>query len=136
MSVTTRSADDTRSLGAKTAAKARVGETYALIGELGAGKTEFVRGFVDYLNPQVKVQSPSFTILRTYQTRSFPVYHFDFYRLSHPDELIEIGFADYVGADGVCLIEWADRFPEVLPEDVRTIRFSDRGDDIREIEVA
>lgn len=134
---TTYSVQETRELGAKVADTARAGEVYALVGELGAGKTEFVRGFVAALNPESTVQSPSFSILNIYQTPRFPVYHFDFYRLADPDELVEIGFDDYVRGDGVCLIEWADKFPDQLPPAiVTTVIFTHKSTTERVVEVS
>ncbi|MBD3321828.1 MAG: tRNA (adenosine(37)-N6)-threonylcarbamoyltransferase complex ATPase subunit type 1 TsaE [Chitinivibrionales bacterium] len=124
MHVTSRSVEETRSIGAAEAKETQPGDIFALIGELGAGKTEFVRGFAACCSPDARVQSPSFTILKIYEAPLFPIYHFDFYRLSHSDELIEIGFADYIDSDGVCLIEWADKFPGVIPARAKTIRFS------------
>ena len=129
------SVEATRALGARTAAAAQAGECYALEGELGAGKTEFVRGFVAALDPHAVVKSPSFSILNIYTTSRFTVYHFDFYRLSRAAELGEIGFDEYASADGVCLIEWGMLFPEVLPLQTKVIKFRDRGNGVREIEL-
>ena len=103
-------------------------------GPYGAGKTEFVRGFVGVLNPKARVRSPSFSLCNIYETRQFPVYHFDFYRLTDATELGEIGFDEYVSGDGVCLVEWGTLFPEILPPRAPVIRFIDRGTDRREIE--
>src|SRR5271169_5224280 len=106
------SLQETRDFGASTARNALGGEVYGLVGELGTGKTEFVRGFVAKLNPDAVVRSPSFTLVNIYETSCFPVYHFDFYRLKSAAELPEIGFQEYIRSDGVCLIEWADMFKE------------------------
>jgi tRNA threonylcarbamoyl adenosine modification protein YjeE len=135
MKTVTGSAMETRALGARVAAGATAGDCFALEGGLGAGKTEFVRGFVASLAPSSAVKSPSFSILNIYETAAFPVYHFDFYRLADASELLEIGFEEYVSGVGVCLIEWGTMFPEVLPKGARTIRFRDIGGDKREIEI-
>jgi tRNA threonylcarbamoyladenosine biosynthesis protein TsaE len=124
----------TRALGASFAKKAEPGDCLVLEGELGAGKTEFVRGFVAALAAGAAVRSPSFSILNIYETPRLTVYHFDFYRLADAMELHEIGFDDYAASEGVCLIEWGTLFPEVLPSHAATIRFSDRGNGVREIE--
>jgi len=109
---------------------------YGLIGSLGSGKTEFVRGFIAALAPDAHVCSPSFTLVNTYRTDSFPVHHFDFYRLNTADELIEIGYEEYISNDeAVVFIEWADMFPEVLPESVRYIRFTEDEKHVRIITV-
>jgi tRNA threonylcarbamoyladenosine biosynthesis protein TsaE len=127
------SAADTRAAGARSAQQVRPGDVLALCGELGGGKTEFVRGFVAHLAPDAAVQSPGFSIVNTYATPAFPVYHFDFYRLKSPHETTEIGFDEYLHGDGVCCIEWADLFSELLPSHAWWIYFKDTGDNRREI---
>jgi tRNA threonylcarbamoyladenosine biosynthesis protein TsaE len=134
MRIRTNSIDETRRAGADAAARASAGETYGLSGELGAGKTEFVRGFVAALDSSAGVRSPTFTLVNIYETPRFPVYHFDFYRLKSAAELVEIGFYEYTGGDGVCLIEWAGMFPDALPENTRMIRFAHDGETGRIIE--
>ena len=136
MKTVSASVMETRSLGGRLAASARPGSCFALEGELGAGKTEFVRGFVAALAPAAAVRSPSFSILNIYETAAFPVYHFDFYRLSDALELGEIGFEEYIAGSGVCLIEWGTLFPAVLPPHARIIRFADLGGGAREIDIA
>jgi len=128
------SVDDTRAFGARCAHQARAGDIYGLCGDLGSGKTEFVRGFVAALNPAARVQSPSFSLLNIYAAPSFPIYHFDFYRLKEGRELEEIGFDEYLRGDGVCCIEWADRFRELLPPGTRFLVFTDSGGQTRSIE--
>lgn len=127
------SVQETRDCGASLARKASPGDVFALQGDLGTGKTEFVRGFMAELLPDAPVRSPSFAIVNTYETPRFPVYHFDFYRLGGYDELIEIGFDEYLSGEGVCIVEWADLFPDALPKTTRWISFEDRGGDLREI---
>jgi tRNA threonylcarbamoyladenosine biosynthesis protein TsaE len=136
MKTVTSAAQETRTLGARIAEGANEGDCFVLEGDLGAGKTEFVRGFVASLSKSAPVKSPSFSILNIYETPRFPVYHFDFYRLSEASELFEIGFEEYISGNGVCLIEWGTMFPEVLPDGAKIIRFRDRGMDNREIEIA
>ena len=133
MEILSKSKEETRAAGAQTAQLARAGDVFGLIGELGSGKTEFVRGFVAALCSGCDVRSPSFSILNIYETPGFPIYHFDFYRLKKRAELIEIGFEEYVYGNGICLIEWADMFPEVLSKSVKLIRFLDKGEGQRMI---
>jgi ATPase, YjeE family len=135
MEILSKSKEETRAAGAQTAQSARTGDVFGLIGELGTGKTEFVRGFVAALCNDCEVHSPSFSILNIYETPQLPIYHFDFYRLKKRAELIEIGFEEYVYGNGVCLIEWADMFPQVLPREARMIRFEDKGENNRLIAV-
>lgn len=128
-----RSVEDTRYFGALIAGSATPGLVLGLVGGLGAGKTEFVRGFMASLDPAAEVRSPTFTLVNCYETPSFPVYHFDFYRLEKSGDLDEIGFGEYLAGNGICLIEWADRFPDVLPSDISMITFRDAPDSVRVI---
>jgi tRNA threonylcarbamoyladenosine biosynthesis protein TsaE len=130
------SCQQTRAYGAACARSAAPGSVYALAGELGCGKTEFVRGFVAAIAPLAPVRSPSFALVYTYETPLFPVYHFDFYRLKNSAELTQIGLDDYIRGNGVCLIEWADMFVESLPQNSSWIRFYDNGAVSRIIETA
>jgi tRNA threonylcarbamoyladenosine biosynthesis protein TsaE len=131
----THSVEETRNAGARCAAAAREGDTYALEGELGCGKTEFVRGFVGYLGCGYEVRSPTFSIVNIYETDTYTVYHFDFYRLTASSELDEIGFDEYLTGGGICLIEWGTMFPEKLPPNTRIIKFTDEGERTRRIEI-
>jgi len=124
----TSSVKQTRQAGSRLAKIAKAGDVYILDGDLGTGKTEFVRGFTESLGGNAIVRSPSFSILNIYHTGSIDVYHFDFYRLSEVSELEELGFEDYIYSDGVCLVEWGSLFREHLPPEARTIRFSDMGE--------
>ena len=133
--IISHSVEETRRAGARLAKTAQEGDVFALTGELGSGKTEFVRGFVEALCGPAPVRSPTFSIVNIYEAPEFPLYHFDFYRLKKKEELVEIGFNEYVSGDGVTLIEWADMFPEVLPQGARHIRFVDKGDNEREITI-
>jgi len=130
-----RSVEDTRKFGAQIAAMIHQGDVFALDGDLGAGKTEFVRGFVAALGGSVTVRSPSFTILNIYQTERMPVYHFDFYRMIDSEELHEIGFYEYIAGDGVCLIEWGTMFRDALPAQTKVLKFTDNGNTLRTIAI-
>ena len=135
MEILSHSVLETRAAGATLARAARPGDVYALIGELGCGKTELVRGFVSALCADAPVRSPSFSIVNIYEAPGFPLYHFDFYRLKKAVELVEIVFAEYIWGNGVCMIEWADMFPEVIPARARFIQFSDKGNGARLIDI-
>ncbi len=128
------SVNETRAFGAKVASVSRCGDIYVLEGDLGVGKTEFVRGFVNSIDGSIVVRSPSFSIVNTYITSRLEIHHFDFYRLSDASELDEIGFEEYTAGDGICLIEWGSRFPWVIPQKSRLIVFRDAGVYKREIE--
>ena len=110
------SAEETYAAGAESAARAQPGDVVALVGDLGAGKTQFVKGFVGGMGTGAEVTSPTFTLIHEYTGGRCPVYHFDFYRLDSAEAVIRLGFDDYIAGDGVCIIEWADRFRELLPK--------------------
>src|SRR3954468_19695141 len=108
---------ETVAIGAQCAKLAKIGDVFALTGEVGAGKTQFVKGFVAGSGSERDATSPTFTLVHEYDGGVFPIYHFDFYRVDSPDAVMQLGFNDYLYGDGVCLIEWADRFPELIPPD-------------------
>ncbi len=112
--------------GAEIAAGLAAGDVLALVGQLGAGKTHFSKGIVAGLggDPDT-VTSPTFTLVHEYARGcQLPVYHFDFYRLDTPAEVLGIGWEDYLDeAEGVLLVEWADKFPELLPAGTRWFQF-------------
>ena len=109
-------AEETRALGARLGRWARAGDVVVCRGALGAGKTTFVQGFANGLGVRgdAYVRSPTFALVHAYHGR-LPLYHFDFYRLSSHAEVQDIGFEEYLDAGGVVLIEWGDKFPEILP---------------------
>jgi tRNA threonylcarbamoyladenosine biosynthesis protein TsaE len=111
----TRSARATFRLGARLGGLLQPGDVVALVGELGAGKTQLVRGTCEGAAvPASEVSSPSFAIVATYHGR-IPVHHADLYRISDEDELYATGFFDLVGGEGALLVEWADQVPGALP---------------------
>ena len=112
----------TLALAGQVAALAHAGDTVALWGDLGSGKTVFARGFVTALTGEKDVPSPTFSLVQTYQAEGFVVSHFDFYRLDGADDVRELGFDDAV-ADGVVLVEWPERLGNDLPDDRIDIRF-------------
>ena len=129
---------DTRQFARDLGKKAKAGEVYALIGDLGVGKTVFTQGFAEGLEISEWINSPTFTIVQEYVDGRLPFYHFDVYRIGDPEEMYEVGFDDYVYGEGVSLIEWANRIEEILPEDVITVRIDkdlDKGFDYRRIEI-
>ena len=121
MNFETFSAEETFKLGEMTGGKLKPGTVVCLDGDLGVGKTVFVKGVAKGLGIKEPVVSPTFTILQEYREGRIPLYHFDVYRIEDPEEMYEIGFDDYLYGDGVCLIEWAKRVTELLPEDVLRI---------------
>ena len=130
------SAEDTFRIGEAMGRQARAGEICCLEGDLGVGKTVFTQGFAAGLGIEEPVSSPTFTIVQEYDGGRLPLYHFDVYRLEGPEELEEIGYEEYFFGEGVCLIEWAGRVRELIPEDaVRILIEKDlaQGFDYRKI---
>jgi len=109
----TRSAKETRRLGAALAEVARAGDVIALFGGLGAGKTEFGKGFATGLGVREVVNSPTFVLMAEHAGR-LALFHLDLYRLAGPDEVIAAGLIDERQAGGVTVIEWADRMGSLL----------------------
>ena len=97
-------------------------DVVALVGDLGAGKTHFVKGLLQGLESADEVTSPTFTLIHEYRSGRLPIFHFDFYRLNQLSEITEIGFDDYLDEGGIAVIEWADRFPQALPERTRWLK--------------
>jgi len=125
---------ETKGFGRQYAQKVEAGMILALRGDLGAGKTEFTKGLVEGLNGKGAVTSPTFTIIHEYNDGRLPVYHFDFFRLEDRERLNRLGLDDYFFGDGVCVVEWADRFADLIPENARWIRFEIESADRRKID--
>lgn len=119
---------ETESFGSAVGRLLNGGEVLALIGELGAGKTALVRGIVAGLGvPASAVTSPTFLIAHEYRGGRLPVVHIDLYRLRRPEEAESIGLSDYLRDDVVVAVEWADRFPELLPDDRLDVTLAHRS---------
>lgn len=88
----------------------------ALYGDLGVGKTAFVRGFTSAVAPSARVKSPTFALVNEYRGEKCSVFHFDMYRIEDEDELYSIGFYDYFDRNGICLTEWSENIEYALPE--------------------
>lgn len=112
----TRNAEETFALGKKLGQACIPGQVYTLIGDLGVGKTVFTQGFAEGLGILEPVNSPTFTILQSYEEGRLPFYHYDVYRVADVEEMEEIGYEDQFYGQGVCLIEWANLIRDILPE--------------------
>ena len=132
--VRTGSTDETRDFAAALAAVALAGDRIALLGPLGAGKTQFAKGFAAGLGVGDVVNSPSFTLMAEYAGR-LPLFHQDLYRLSGAEEALAGGLVDERQLRGVTLSEWAERLPEEIDPDRLTVSFKVIDDDSREITV-
>jgi tRNA threonylcarbamoyladenosine biosynthesis protein TsaE len=125
---------ETEAIGRQVAENIGVGSVLALKGDLGSGKTLFVKGVVNGLGSSADVTSPTFTILHEYRAGGrLPVYHFDLFRVENPQALARLGLDEYFFGDGISVIEWADRFPEFVPEQARWIFFEIKSETQRAI---
>ncbi|MBP7951819.1 MAG: tRNA (adenosine(37)-N6)-threonylcarbamoyltransferase complex ATPase subunit type 1 TsaE [Verrucomicrobiales bacterium] len=106
---------DTIGAGERMAGSLRAGDVLALTGGLGAGKTHLTKGIVAGLGSSAEVSSPTFTLVHEYAGGRLPVFHFDFYRLESAFELLALGWDEHLESGGVCVVEWADKFPRFLP---------------------
>lgn len=110
------SAQETWEIGKQMGQEAFPGEVVALTGDLGTGKTVFTQGFAEGLGICDSVNSPTFTILQVYDGGRLPLYHFDVYRIGDSEEMFEVGWDEYAGGEGVCLVEWADLIPDLIDQ--------------------
>ncbi len=117
---TTHSPNETEEIGKALAAAMTEDSTLppfvALYGDLGVGKTAFIRGFVSVLSPKSAVRSPTFALVNEYRGGKLPIFHFDMYRIENEDDLYSIGFYDYPSR-GICLVEWSENIPYALPDE-------------------
>ena len=120
-------------VGEKLAARLQPGDVILLLGDLGAGKSELTRGIARGLGVTDTVTSPTFTILNVYESGKVPLYHFDWYRLNGTEELYEMGLDEYLGGDGIAVIEWPMQCPEAIPENCLSVRLIPDGEESREI---
>lgn len=123
VTIKTSSPEETLAIGRELAKLTSPGDVICLAGDLGAGKTLLVQGMAQALGVQDKVVSPTFTIMNVY-SGPITIYHFDLYRLEQAAELRDIGFDEYLGGDGVAIIEWPDKFPDDLPKEKLWIKIT------------
>ena len=126
--------EETIEFGRTLAATLEAGAVLALCGELGAGKTHFVKGLAAGIGAQSEVTSPTFTLVHEYRDGRLPLFHIDLYRLDDPRELTAIGFDDCLAENGVLAIEWAGKFREAMPPGTRWLHFRYGEGGAREIE--
>ena len=134
MIVITNSETETINEGKKLGRGLAPGAIVALYGDLGAGKTAFIRGLALGLGVTMSVSSPTFTIVNEYPG-SVPLFHFDMYRLENENELFDIGWDDYIARAGVCAVEWSEKVSGAFPPDAVTVRLANLGGNTRKIEI-
>ncbi|MCM8804482.1 MAG: tRNA (adenosine(37)-N6)-threonylcarbamoyltransferase complex ATPase subunit type 1 TsaE [Candidatus Omnitrophica bacterium] len=128
----TKNYKETIKLGEKIAKYLKKGDIVGLVGELGTGKTTMIKGIVKYFSKS-NVFSPSFVIVNEYEGK-FPIFHFDLYRLKSFDELIDIGWFDYINK-GLILVEWAEKIKKNLPKNSIYVKIKMVGENERIIEI-
>lgn len=133
MTLESRSADDTRRIGAALAALLEPNDVLLLLGDMGAGKSELTRGIARGLGVTGYVTSPTFTILQVHEEGRLPLYHFDWYRLSGAEELYELSMDEYLQNGGVAVVEWPSRAEEALPAKRLEITLTPTGDTERSL---
>lgn len=134
MAVITENELQTELVGESFAKKLRAGDVVAMYGDLGAGKTAFVRGMARGLGLDATVSSPTFTIVNEY-LGPVPLFHFDMYRLGSSDELFEIGWEDYIQRGGICVVEWSENVEDAFFPDTIKVNIEKTGDSSRKITI-
>ncbi len=136
LNIVSHSEEETLALAAKLVRLFKPGDVLVLTGVLGAGKTVFVRGLAAAMGiDEGLVNSPSFTLVNEYQGETM-LYHFDLYRLADSSELYEIGWDEYLGRDGLVVVEWGEKADEYLPNRYYQIEFGMVGETDREINIS
>jgi tRNA threonylcarbamoyladenosine biosynthesis protein TsaE len=128
-----KSVEEMMELGAAAARLAEAGAVIGLVGDLGAGKTHWVKGFVAEMGCMAEVTSPTFGLVHEYRGGRIPVSHFDFYRLGSAEELVALGWDEYLEDGGVVVAEWADKFPSLMPPETRWFYFKIGANGVREV---
>ncbi len=133
--IVTASVEQTEQAGAQLARRLSPGDVVALTGDLGAGKTAFVRGLAAGLGVSQPVTSPTFTIVNEYEGGRCPLFHFDLYRLEDGDALFDIGWEDYLSRGGICAVEWSERAMDMMEPCVRVDIRRGETDELRVIQI-
>ena len=133
MTFETHSVAETQALGAALARQLQPDDVLLMLGDMGAGKSEFTRGLARGLGVTGYVTSPTFTIMQLHDSGRLPLYHFDWYRLNDVEELNELSMDEYLHAGGVAVIEWPSRAEEAIPETYLEVALEPVGDNVRRI---
>ncbi|NGX56695.1 MAG: tRNA threonylcarbamoyladenosine biosynthesis protein TsaE [Candidatus Anoxychlamydiales bacterium] len=129
------SVEDTYNIAKDFAKNLKINDVVSFFGNLGAGKTTFIKGLLEGLNyTSSEVNSPTFTYLNIYDTK-INIFHFDVYRLKNSNNFLDMGFDEYFSMDGICLIEWADIIEDILPKKRYNITINHISDKKREISI-
>ena len=110
-------------------------KTLIFNGVMGSGKTTLIKALVNRLGTTDNVSSPTFSIVNEYNANGSTVFHFDFYRIENEYEALDIGVEDYISQNNWCFLEWAEKIPNLIPNNVNYINFKESEDDTRTIEI-
>ena len=132
MDIITKTVEETEEAGYNLAKGLKAGAVVTLYGDLGAGKTAFVRGMARGLNSKNRVTSPTFTIVNEY-SGDLPLFHFDMYRLGSSNELFDIGWEDYLVRGGICVVEWSENVSDAFDGSEIIVRIDKLSDTERKI---
>ena len=130
----TSNTEETELAGKEFAASLSIGDFVAMRGDLGVGKTAFIRGMAQHLAPRARVQSPTYQIVNEYRGGKVPFYHFDMYRIDDEDSLTSTGYFDYI-ENGVCAVEWSEKIEDFLPEEYYVVTILKRPDNVDSREI-
>jgi tRNA threonylcarbamoyladenosine biosynthesis protein TsaE len=125
---TSVSPDETQKIGREFGANLQQGTVVALVGQLGAGKTQFVKGLVAGIGARGEVTSPTFTLIHEYTGGRLPIYHFDFFRIEDRQSAERLGLDEYFFGDGVSIVEWANKFRDLIPAGALWISFETKSE--------
>lgn len=125
----TKSTEETEMLGLEFSKTLKPGDFVAMFGDLGVGKTAFIRGAAHNLAPSARVQSPTYTIVNEYPGK-IPLYHFDMYRIDNEESLYATGYYDYTSGDGICFAEWSEKIIPWLPTGYIAVTIEKTGADM------
>lgn len=137
INIETHSFEETVEFGEKLGNVLKSGDIISLSGDLGTGKTAFANGIAKSLGITAYITSPTFTIVNEYEGK-LPLYHFDVYRISEPDDMFDIGFEEYINGEGITIVEWGEQIKEILPEEIINVNIKknlEKGLDVREISI-
>lgn len=136
-SLISASPEETLKAGLRLAKMLQPGDVVCLDGDLGAGKTHLSKGIAEGFGyPAEFVSSPTFAIVNEYKAEGQILYHFDCYRIEHPEEMMDIGWEDYAGSEGICIVEWPENIRELIPAEAVQVTLSHRSENEREIQVS
>ncbi len=129
LTVRTRSADETTSLGRRVGALLLPGEILLLMGDLGTGKTTFVQGLAEGLGVETRARSPTYTMIHSHDSGRYPLFHIDLYRCSSSGEVADLGLEELLRPPAVAAVEWGEKAGEVAGPDYLELEFAWDGDD-------